>query len=128
MIGDLSTIDAFGKKQIFPNITISLDQKQAQLADLYAGTNDLTLQYKYDFKNFFETTFLKPDAGGVTGTDTTQTNPVTSVQTNTPEIQLFIQKELLEKDFKNIAGFLPIAFKNITASIDGSGEYVIELK
>lgn len=44
----------------------------------------------------------------------------------TPEIALFIQKELLEKDFKNIKDFLPIEFKSINASIQG-GERLIEL-
>lgn len=44
----------------------------------------------------------------------------------TPEIQLFIQQELLDKDFKNIKDFLPIEFKNINASIQG-GERLIEL-
>ncbi len=128
MIADISTIDAFGKKQIFPNITLSLDQKEEQLRDLYSSTKDLALQYRYDFKNFFETTFLRTDGGWISNPNTNNTGSTISRPENTPEIQLFIQKELLEKDFKNIASFLPIGFKNITASIDDTWEYVIDLK
>lgn len=48
------------------------------------------------------------------------------VVSSTPEIQLFVQKELIDKDFKNIVDFLPIGFKSITATIN-SGSYIIEL-
>lgn len=44
----------------------------------------------------------------------------------TPEMQIFVQKELVEKDFKNIATFLPIGFNNVYATIQ-NGNYAIEL-
>lgn len=56
----------------------------------------------------------------------TPTTPHKDASSATPEIQLFIQKELLDKDFKNIESFLPIKFKNITASIS-EGNYMIDL-
>lgn len=56
----------------------------------------------------------------------TTVEPETTASVTTPEIQLFIQKELLDKDFKNIENFLPIKFKNINASIK-DGNYIIEL-
>ena len=44
----------------------------------------------------------------------------------TPEMQLFIQHELLDKDFKNIADFLPIGFSNVYAYIQ-DGAKIVEL-
>ncbi|MDD5377168.1 MAG: hypothetical protein PHH16_03560 [Candidatus Gracilibacteria bacterium] len=126
ILADISYTDTFGKKHTFPNITIPLDQKEEQLKELSVSSDDPALQYKYDFRNFFETTFLKGDTGALPSTGTETTAPATDLPAASPEIQLFIQKELLDKDFKNIADFLPIGFKNINASIS-EGNYVIEL-
>lgn len=88
-----------------------------------SSTEDPVLQYKYDFKNFFETTFLKGDTSIPVSVSE---SPESSPSSATPEIQLFIQKELLQKDFKNIADFLTISFKNVDVSIK-NGERVIKL-
>ncbi|EKD29234.1 MAG: hypothetical protein ACD_78C00467G0001 [uncultured bacterium (gcode 4)] len=121
ILADISYDDVFWKKHIFPDITIPLDGKKEQLKELSSSSDDPALQYKYDFKNFFEITFLKGET-----IVTTTTEPETTIPVSTPEIQLFIQKELLDKDFKNIESFLPIKFKNISASIK-DGNYIIEL-
>lgn len=126
ILSDISYTDAFGKEHTFPNITIPLDQKEEQLKELFGSSDDPALQYKYDFKNFFETTFLKGDSAMPESTEPEPVNSSKSTSSATPEIQLFIQKELLDKDFKNIETFLAIRFKNIDASI-GSGSYIIEL-
>lgn len=124
ILADIAYTDSSGTKHTFPNITIPLDEKEEQFKELGSSGDDPALRYKYDFKNFFETTFLKGDSSISTQPD------MTSVTQNTPsaspEILLFIQKELLDKDFKNIRDFLPIEFKNITASIN-EGNYLIEL-
>ncbi len=127
LLTDISYTNNLGEKQTFPNIIISLDQKEEQLQDLLGSTDDPILMYKYDFKNFFEMTFLKNNStsSGPTWSESTIVKIEPFV---TPEIQLFIQKELLDKDFKNIYNFLPIGFKNIQASIDEQGDYVIALK
>ena len=44
----------------------------------------------------------------------------------TPEMQLFIKQELLDKDFKNIIDFLPIRFSNVYAYIQ-DGARIVEL-
>lgn len=121
ILADISYTDTFWKKHTFPNITIPLDQKKEQLQELRNSSEDPLLRYKYDFKNFFEITFLK---GDIIVTKTIDPEVTTSAAT--PEIQLFIQKELLDKDFKNIENFLPIKFKNIDASIS-EWVYVIKL-
>lgn len=121
ILADISYTDTFWKKHTFPNITIPLDEKKEQLKELFSSSTDPVFQYKYDFKNFFEITFLKGD------TLVTKTvDPEVTTSAATPEIQLFIQKELLDKDFKNIESFLPIKFKNIDASIS-EWVYVIKL-
>lgn len=117
MIADISLTDTFGQKKIFPNIAISLDEKEKKSETANTSMTDPLLKYRSDFKNFFEVTFLKTESSGLipqiqsTDEDTVRDN-------NSPTIQLFIQKELLDKDFKNIANFLPITFKDIDASID----------
>ena len=122
IIADISYTDTFGEKHVFSNITIALDQKKEQFDELKSSSEDPMLQYKYDFRNFFEVTFLKKDLM----VSEEQTSPKDLLETS-PEIRLFIQKELLEKDFKNIKDFLSIDFKNITASIN-DGNYIIALK
>jgi hypothetical protein len=87
------------------------------------SVEDPAIRYKNDFKNFFEITFLRADT---TSPITTTTDTTTTKSSVTPEIQLFIQNELINKDFKNIKYFLPIEFKNTHVSID-SGNYIISL-
>lgn len=126
VLADISYTDTFGKKHTFPNITIPLDQKEEQLRDLFGSSDNPVLRYKYDFKNFFEITFLKGDTS-LSSISTSNTDHTTNLTDSTPEIQLFIQQELLDKDFKNINTFLPIGFKDIQASINSEWDYVIEL-
>lgn len=125
MIADISYLDVFGTKKTFPDSTISLDQKEKQLQELFLTTNDANLKYKYDFKNFFENTFLKTSTLSVNSTPTNNA-PIPTPSLMTPEMQLFIQHELLEKDFKNIADFLPIVFSNAYAYIK-DGAKIVEL-
>ena len=119
-IADISYKDTLGENHIFPNSSISLDKKKEQLKELFSWADDSATRYKYDFKNFFEITFIK----GNSITDSTTTEVV--IDSTPPEIQLFIQRELLDKDFKNIVSFLPIGFKNIHVSIR-EWNYIIEL-
>lgn len=126
-ISDISYMDSSLKKHIFPNITITLDQKKEQLKELSAWVSEPELQYRYDFKNFFEITFLQSDSNYSTPLQSPPTNETSSNKSSmTPEMQIFVQKELIEKDFKNIENFLPINFNNIFATIQ-NGNYAINL-
>lgn len=137
-ISDISYTTPDNKKQAFPNVVISLDSKRDQMRDMYAGAADLTTRAKYDFKNIFSTVFLAPSlpspptppitASTSTASSTGFSAPedVSFSGTMPPEMQLFVQKELVDKDFKNIADFLPIGFSNIFARIE-NGNYVIDL-
>lgn len=81
------------------------------------------MRYRYDFKNFFETTFLQDASTSMTSSS----NKISSEKTPmTPEMQIFVQRELIEKDFKNIATFFRIGFNNVYATIQ-NGNYAIEL-
>lgn len=106
-------------------MTILLDQKEQQFKDLGTATEDLNLKYKYDFKNFFENTFLRGNSVAVINVPSTS-DPVSTTSSTTPEMQLFIQQELLDKDFKNIVDFLPIHFSNVYAYIQ-DGARIVEL-
>lgn len=126
IIGDISYTDTFGEKHTFPNITLSLDKKEKQMRELISLYEDPAVQYKYNFKNFFEVTFLQDNSTSIVNTVQKETGTTEPLSSTIPEIRLFIQKELIEKDFKNIANFLPISYKNIDASIS-DGSYVIKL-
>ncbi len=126
-ISDVSYIDTSSKKHVFPNVTITLDQKEEQLKELSVSSSEPELRYRYDFKNFFETTFLMGNTNSSSSSQqSTSTSGDTPSKSMTPEMQIFIQNELVEKDFKNIVAFLPISFNNIYATIQ-NGNYAIDL-
>lgn len=125
MIADISYTDTLWNKKTFPDMTILLDQKEQQFKDLGTATEDLNLKYKYDFKNFFENTFLRGNSVAVINVPSTS-DPVSTTSSTTPEMQLFIQQELLDKDFKNIVDFLPIHFSNVYAYVQ-DGARIVEL-
>lgn len=128
-ISDISFLDISSKKHIFPNSIVPLDQKEKQFKELLIWAGEPELRYRYDFKNFFETTFLQnnSDSSVSISPSLAPVNEVSSARAPmTPEMQIFVQKELVEKDFKNIATFLPIGFNNIYATIQ-NGNYAIEL-
>ncbi len=102
----------------------SLDEK---IADIDATDPRRTL---YLFENFFVNTYLD-GSKAVAVTDAT----VTSDQGNEEEktvpamdssMLLFVDRELIRKDFKNVADALPISIANVTAKT-ASGAYDITL-
>lgn len=131
-IADISYIDMAGKKHVFPNVVIKLDQKKQQMAESYNSASDTMTRDRYDFKNFFVTVLLR-------GLDTKTSVPIAPLSSigaidpssvdrppMTTEMQLFIQKELLEKDFKNIADTLSIGLANVYVAIKNES-YAIDL-
>ena len=78
------------------------------------------MREKYDFKNIFKTIYLDnnssdtletADAQGIQGN---QADPISGMPI---EVQLFIQNELIDKDFRYVSDF-DIRFSDITAKID----------
>ena len=101
----------------FIDSSLPFDDKEIVWTDLYASAETPKDKEKYDFKNIFYNLYLSPSAK----TNLTQNwDPDIKTQTdNTPiAIKLFIQRELIDKDFKYIYDFLPIKFNNIKVSIE----------
>ena len=111
----------------FKALSFSLDQKQASLKESGMAAITPEKKYYYDFKNIFETTFLV-DANRLKMADSQQNTTTPTVVTSkmTPEMQVFAQQELIERDFKYVQSILPIGFKNIYAEISG-GKYKIQI-
>lgn len=114
-----NTIDKFKK------LPVSFDDKKEVLLDLYSSSENPTDRDKFDFKNIFYNLYINPDSST---NMVNNWNQDTQIQTDdTPiAIKLFIQKELIDKDFKYISNFLPIKFNNIKVSIEG-WNYIINI-
>jgi len=111
----------------FKELSFSADQKKATLEELYQGAASDDLRYWYDYKNMFETVFLVDDATlKQTLRPASETQTPTNAQKMTPEMQVFVQQNLIEGDFKRISSLFPIGFKNVYAEIS-SGKYQITL-
>ena len=105
----------------FKNLPISFEEKEKIYKELFTSQDDIKLKEKYDFKNIFYTVYLANDDKKiqfVAQDDTNINNPV--------EISLFIQNELILKDFKYTEKFLNIWFNNIKAAIE-NWEYKINI-
>jgi len=96
------------------------------MQELLGNTDDPKLKYRYDFKNFFTTVFIDKSEGIAIQNPATSIDPISSKPPMDKEMQLFIQRELVDKDFKNISDFLIIGFSNIYATIK-NGAYSIDL-
>lgn len=82
---------------------------------------------KYDIHNFFKFTFFAQKNGGV---ETNEKNPPSVLSPTTPaltpEMQVFVQRQLIEKDFSIVSSFFPISIRNVQAKIV-DGDYKISL-
>ncbi len=118
VVYDLVYNDYFGKPVItFKGLSISLDEKMKSLLELLKNKKSVEKkEERYDFKNIFETIYL-------TNFNHSDTNSEFSSEwlnldnKMSAEMKNFVQKELLEKDFRNLDNFLIIWFKNIFAQI-----------
>lgn len=123
---DLIYKDSNGNTVVkFKKLPVSFDDKKEAMLDLYSSSENPTDRDKYDFKNIFYNLYVNPDSGTNIADNWSQD---TQTQTDdTPvAIKLFIQKELIDKDFKYISNFLPIKFNNIKVSIEG-WNYIINI-
>lgn len=106
----------------YDKVSISLDDRVKKLQEAISRANTPEERAKYDIKNFFKSTFFpNEDAGTATTVTPGVETPVLS-----PKMQIFVQRELIEKDFAVVSRFLPISIKNVRADIV-DGNYVISL-
>ena len=104
-------------------MSISLDARKKKLSEDSSRANTQEEREKYNIRNFFKSTFFATSA---TPADVGPTNPQDNEPPISPQMQLFIQRELIEKDFTLTANFFPISMRNIRASII-NGDYNIIL-
>ncbi len=122
-IGEIVFTDTDGNvNRNFEQASIDLDKRKKQLDDLKSSATTQEERKKYDVYNFFKTTFFASDDTTETGDITTNSNGYTLK----PEIQIFVQRELIEKDFAIVHGFFPIAIRDIHADIV-NGDYEISV-
>ncbi len=124
ILTNLIYVDETGNtNENFKSAAISLDDREKLSKERVAMAQTADDRAKYDFRNYFKATFFK----AVDLPVITTTGPVIpSHPEMSPDMQLTVQHELIEKDFRNLSTFAPIAIKNIYAKID-SGIYDIDL-
>ncbi len=125
VISDISYTDSEGKKYTFPDIIITLDKKEEEYKEKF-NWKEWDERYLYDFKNFFETTFIKTNYKPSASKNPSQIELFSKKPPMSENIITFIQKNLIEKDFKNFENFLRIPLSNIYVAIE-NGEYKIDV-
>lgn len=113
-----NTVDAF--KQA----TISLDDREKVAKEKVAQSSSIEERARYSFSNYFKTTFFAVNPASTT--NNSSENPSVVRPEMSPDMQLTVQHELIEKDFRNLASFAPIAIRNIFAKVE-SGVYDIDV-
>lgn len=108
----------------FKQATISLDEREKLAKDKVALANTVEDRTRYNFANYFKATFFGMDESPANTPTRPASQPTRPEMT--PEMQLTVQHELIEKDFRNLATFAPIAIRNIFAKIEG-GIYDIDI-
>ncbi|MDD2487556.1 MAG: hypothetical protein PHS92_04250 [Candidatus Gracilibacteria bacterium] len=127
IVYDLIYIDNEGKKNSqFKGLPISLEEKQKYLKSLFTSEQDPLEKQRYDFRNIFVKTYLEPSQQNDKNENPEDVN-TENIDQMPIEIKLFIQNELISKDFKFINNALNIRFQNITAKTQ-NGEYIIYIK
>jgi len=110
------------KNTNFELASIGLTAREKVLREQSTGANTPQEREKYNIYNFFKSILSTYSDGLDTSTpDTENTDPVL-----TPQMQIFVQRNLIEKDFAIIKSFLPISIKNVKAEIVNQ-EYEISL-
>ncbi len=101
--------------------SIVLDEREEKLREERSSYEDVDLKFKYDFKNTFLVLFLTKKITGDTVKKPTETQ-----KPMTPQMKSFVQDNLINGDFKTIAGFFPIPPASIYTNIE-NGEYKTEI-
>lgn len=115
-------------KDQFKELSISLDKKQEYMKKKAEWNVKPEDKYKTDFKNIFELIYIfgsSPSQSNIVPINNTSDNEYNNMSV---EMKAFIQKNLIDWDFKNINETFPIWFNNIKAEVqDNYGWYKIEI-
>ncbi len=110
------------KNSSFELASINLAEREKKLREQSTSAQTPQEREKYNIYNFFKSILSTYSDGLDTVTpDTENTEPVL-----TPRMQIFVQRNLIEKDFAIVKDFLPISIKNVKAEIVNQ-EYEISL-
>lgn len=102
---------------------IVLDNRSKDLQDAISRANTAEERARYELKNFFKVTFFPNEETSGPATNNPGDNAGPTLSTS---MQIFVQRELIEKDFAIVSRFLPISIRNVQADIV-NGNYVISL-
>lgn len=106
-------------------MSLSLDDRAKRLKEASAIATTPEERERYDIHNFFKSTFFPADTSSEVTASGSQSSG-TQHPPLSPEMQIFVQRELIEKDFSITSKFFPISIKNIYAAIvDGSYEITL---
>ena len=93
----------------------SIDEREKVLRELAANTTNTADKAKYDIRNYFVSTFSE-NTSPVSGLTPAQTTPIDSGLST--QMKLFIQSNLIEKDFLLVKESLNIPIQSVYASIE----------
>ena len=108
----------------YERISLSIDDRTKDLSEKLASALSSEERAQFDIKNFFKYTF-----SDVSWSVPTTKPPVPSDTpfNLSPQMKLFVQSELIEKDFFLLKDILVIPISRVNAQIEG-GEYKIQLR
>ncbi len=110
--------DAGGQQnETFRYTAVSLDDKREQYLKSLASIPPESPKYQlYVFANYFVNTYLSDPSSIPTETDSQpeETSPATKMDART---LVFVQQNLIQKDFRNVVSGFPISIANIDAKI-----------
>ena len=125
ILTNLMFTDETGKvNEDFKQAVIVLSDREKIAKERLASARTAEEREQYDFRNYFRTTFF--GSAVKTPVENHSTDQTANHPEMSPDMQLTVQHELIEKDFHNLATFMPIAIKNIYAKIE-NGVYDIDL-
>ncbi len=122
------TFDSGGQKnETFKFTSVSLDEKKDEYEKTLGGLSPDDPKYPiYVFANYFVNTYLSERSSFATATDDftpSDAPPSTKMDART---LVFVEQNLIQKDFKNVVRGFPISIANIEAKIAG-GTWDIDL-
>lgn len=122
------TFDSGGQKnETFKYTSVSLDEKKDEYEKTLGGLSPDDPKYPiYVFANYFVNTYLSERSSFATAGDDSAPSdapPTTKMDART---LVFVEQNLIQKDFKNVVRAFPISIANIEAKIAG-GTWDIDL-
>ncbi len=106
------------KNETFRYTGVSLDDKREEYVKALSGLSPEDPKYQiYVFANYFVNTYLSERSSSIATTDSDPSDaPSTTMDART---LVFVEQNLIQKDFHNIVSGFPISIANIDAKIAG---------